>query len=138
MCWLPVEDMMMTVNPAKEELNFIPKLFPRLSLLFHVDLIEEVPEVATTNPAPDRLKQGAGKTSTHRHSDTQTAFRFSDINDNTIENGPESSYWQRDVLVIPVQRAPADSHGKPRALFLFGKLHLECASSLFVVCLCML
>lgn len=137
MCWLPVEDMMMTVDPA-EELNFIPKLFPRLSLLFHVDLIEEVPEVATTNPAPDRLKQGAGKTSTHRHSVTQTAFRFSDINDNTIKNGPESSYWQRDVLVIPVQRAPADSHGKPRALFLFGKLHLECASSLFVLCLCML
>lgn len=31
------------------------------SLLFHVDLIEEVPEVATTNPLAERLKQGAGK-----------------------------------------------------------------------------
>lgn len=31
------------------------------SLLFYVDLIEEVPEVATTNPLAERLKQGAGK-----------------------------------------------------------------------------
>lgn len=32
-------------------------------------------------------------------------------------------FWQRHVLVIPVQRAPADSHGKPCALVsVFGNL----------------
>lgn len=108
--------------------------------MFYVDLIEEVPEVATTNPAADRLKQGAGKTSTHCHSVTQTAFRFSDINDNVIKNGPESSYWQRDVLVIPVQRAPADSHGKPCALFFLNlesyiwNVHPLCLSCVCVCC----
>lgn len=43
------------------------------------------------------------------------------------------SFWQRDVLVIPVQRAPADSHGKNHCALLFEKkkkkkiFNLECA-----------
>ena len=32
------------------------------SLVFNVDLIEEVPEVAAPNPLAERLKQGAGNT----------------------------------------------------------------------------
>lgn len=31
-------------------------------LFFHLDLIEEAPEAATTNPLAERLKQGAGST----------------------------------------------------------------------------
>lgn len=31
-------------------------------LLLFIDLIEEVPEAATTNPLAERLKQGAGST----------------------------------------------------------------------------
>lgn len=33
-----------------------------LSLLFYVDLLEEVSEVSAPNPLAERLKQGAGKT----------------------------------------------------------------------------
>lgn len=44
------------------QLKSLPKLVSS-PFLFYVDLIEEVPEVVTTNPLTERLKQGAGKTS---------------------------------------------------------------------------
>lgn len=37
-------------------LHYLPRFF------FYKDLIEEVPDAATTNPLAERLKQGAGST----------------------------------------------------------------------------
>lgn len=46
------------------------------------------------------------------------------------------SFWQRDVFVIPVQRAPADSHGKtPVHFYLRKKKYISLIWNVHLVCL---